>query len=94
MAKRRANFADQYPHVYIAKDTKITQIQCTFPDLNTVENLLATLWYYNLIADVEIIAEGIIKTFVRDGQMMSEDGDFKLIFTTADERVEDLKKII
>jgi len=26
--------------------------------------------------------------------MMSEDGDFKLIFTTADERVEDLKKII
>jgi len=55
---------------------------------------LPTLWYYNIIADVEIIAEGIIKTFVRNGQMMSEDGDFKLIFTTADERVEDLKKII
>jgi hypothetical protein len=55
MAKRRANFADKYPHVYIAKDTKITMIQCTFPDLLTVDRLLPVLWYYNLIADVEII---------------------------------------
>jgi hypothetical protein len=55
---------------------------------------LPIIWYYNLVADVEIIAEGIIKTFVRDNILMSEDGDFKLIFTTADERVEDLKKII
>lgn len=44
-----------------------------------------------MVADIEIIAEGIIKTFVRNNVMMSEDGDFKLIFTTADEKVEELK---
>jgi len=66
----------------------------TFPDLNTIDILLPIIWYYNLVADVEIIAEGIIKTYVRNDQLMSEDGDFKLIFTTADERVEDLKHII
>lgn len=48
------------------------------------------IWHNNYVADVEIIAEGVIKTFVRNNVLMSEDGEFKLIFTTADEKVDEL----
>lgn len=94
MNERRAKFADQYPHVWIDKETGITQCQVTLPDLNAVDILVPILWYYNIVADIEIIQDGVIKTFVRDDELMVEDGDFKMLMTTADERVDMLKSVI
>ena len=92
MNERRAKFADEYPHVWIDKVTGITQCQVTLPDLNAVSILVPILWHYNLVADIETINDGVIKTFVRNDELMVEDGDFKLLMTTADERVDMLKK--
>lgn len=94
MNERRAKFADEYPHVYIDKVTGITQVQVTLPDLNAVDNLVPILWHYNIVADIEIIQDGVIKAFVRDDVLMVEDGDFKLLMTTADERVDMLKSVV
>jgi hypothetical protein len=49
-----------------------------------VDNLVPGLFHYNLIADIETISEGVLRTFVRNDELMTEDGDFKLLMTTAD----------
>lgn len=59
-----------------------------------VDNLVPVLFHYNLVADLETISEGVLRTFVSGNEMMTEDGDFKLLMTTADERVDMLKSVI
>lgn len=66
----------------------------TLPDLNALDIIVPILWHYNLVADIETVSDGVIKTFVRNDELMVEDGDFKLIMTTADERVDMLKSVI
>ena len=61
-------------------------------DSNQAQNLIDNLFFDNLVADVEIITTNMITSYVRGDQMITEDGEIKLLMTTTDERLADVLK--
>lgn len=49
--------------------------------------MIDTLFFDNLVADIEVITSNMITSWVRGDQMITEDGEIKLLMTTTDERL-------
>jgi len=92
MAERKSQFREQFKHVWISGPTGISQITVTMTDSNQAQNLIDNLFFDNLVADVEIITTNMITSYVRGDQMITEDGEIKLLMTTTDERLADVLK--
>ena len=56
-------------------------------DSNSAQNLIDNLFFDNLVADVEVITSNMMTSYVRGDQMITEDGEIKLLMTTTDERL-------
>lgn len=61
-------------------------------DSNAAQNLIDNLFFDNLVADIEIVTTNMITSYVRGDQMITEDGEIKLLMTTTDERLNDVLK--
>jgi uncharacterized protein involved in tolerance to divalent cations len=87
MAARKSSFSNQFKHVWISGPTGISQVSVTMPDSNMAQNLIDNLFFDNLVADIEVITSNMITSWVRGDQMITEDGEIKLLMTTTDERL-------
>ena len=87
MAERKSQFREQFKHVWISGPTGISQVTVTMADLNSAQNLIDNLFYDNLVADIEVITTNMITSYVRGDQMITEDGEVKMLMTTTDERL-------
>jgi uncharacterized protein involved in tolerance to divalent cations len=66
----------------------------TFSDQVQVDHVLESIFFENMISDCDIIKNEVSRTFLRNGKEIIMDGDIQVIFTTADDRLEELMKTI
>jgi len=94
LAARRLEFQGQFEHVWINGDTKVSIVQMTMSDGNLLDSLLEELFFDNMISDCEVIKNEVSRTFLRGGKEVIMDGEMQVIFTTADDRLDQLMKTI
>jgi uncharacterized protein involved in tolerance to divalent cations len=94
LAARRTKFAGQFEHVWIDGDTQISMVQVTLSDGSQIDNLVDTMMWDNMFADCDIVKEGMSRMFLRGGKEVIEDSEIQLIFTTANDRLEELKGVV
>jgi uncharacterized protein involved in tolerance to divalent cations len=94
MAARRTKFAGQFEHVWIDGDTQISMVQLTLSDGSQIDNLIDALLYDNMFSDCDVIQQGMSRMFLRGGKEVIEDSEIQLVFTTANDRLDELKAVV
>jgi uncharacterized protein involved in tolerance to divalent cations len=94
LAARRTNFAGKFEHVWIDGDTGISMVQLTLSDGSQLDGLVDAMLWDNMFADCDVIKEGMSRMFLRGGKEVIEDSEIQLVFTTADDRLAELKAVV
>ena len=94
LAARRTKFAGQFEHVWIDGDTQISMVQVTLSDGSQIDNLIDAMMWDNMFADCDVVKEGMSRMFLRGGKEVIEDSEIQLIFTTANDRLDELKAVV
>lgn len=93
MADRRSKFEKKFRNVWATGPTGISLVHYTVVDHSTADELIGSLFFKTLIADVEKqISQTTQRTYMKEGKMVVDELDqfVRLIMVTSDDRVAEL----
>lgn len=62
----------------------------TVADQGMRDNIINNLFYENIVADVRTFKQPLTKSFMKNGNIIVEDGEHEIIVITSDDRAKDL----
>lgn len=94
LAARKTKFAGKFEHVWIDGDAGISMVSLTLSDGSQIDNLVDAMLWDNMFSDLDIIKEGMSRMFLRGGKEVIEDSEIQMVFTTANDRLDELKAVV
>jgi uncharacterized protein involved in tolerance to divalent cations len=77
--------------VWVNGDTQVSIVQMTISNQHVLDNLMDTMFFDNMIENVEIVKKGVSRSFLRDGTEVIENGEMQVFITTANDRLDEVK---
>lgn len=90
MSRRKSEFEAKYRNVWATGPTGVSYFQFSVNNKQDAEELVSKLFGKTLIADVEIILEGEMRSYIDNGKIVDAGKTYKIIGVTSDDRVAQL----
>lgn len=87
MKARMTEFEKRFKHVWATGATGVSWMQMTVDSRSDAEQIIAKLFQKTLIADVQDINHVYQRVYTRDGKLITDENQHKLIMLTSDIRV-------
>ena len=90
MSERRAGFNKKFANTWSTGPTGISKFQFVIGEKGRAETIIHELFNDRLIADVEVFENPIKRTYLQNGTVNWQGGDFRVTGVTTDDKVADL----
>lgn len=87
---RRAQFSSEFGNVWVNGPTQVFMAYMSVADQGMRDNIINNLFFENVVADVRTFKQPMTKSFMKNGNIIVEDGEHEIIVITSDDRSKDL----